>query len=157
MKTPNKNKLFGGKYAILIFKQGYFLRIHFIKGMKKYAKILVLLLCTAFFTAVSASKTFAADIVNLPTESIKGKFYSVAEGLIIMDQKGVKKSYIRVENQNDIYRDYIIYRKSPFSRNTESSPCKVIFLDTWVVRIKLPNSNAVEIPRYRIKDLEINI
>ena len=122
--------------------------------MKKYSKISALMLCMAFCTI---SPTLAADIVNLPTESIKGKFYSVTEWLVVLDQKGIKKSYIRVENQNDIYRDYIVYRKSPFSGSSESTPCKVVFLDTWVVKIKLPNANTVEIPRYRIKDLEINI
>ena len=119
---------------------------------------MVLLVCTVFFAGLSANdKALAADIVNLPTETLKGKFYSVEEGFIILDQKGVKKSFVRLENQNDIYRDYIVYSTFPFSRNTESTPCKVVFLDTWVVKFKLPNSNVVEIPRYRIKDLEINI
>ena len=66
--------------------------------MKKYSKISALMLCMIFYTI---SPTLAADIVNLPTESIKGKFYSVTEGLVVLDQKGIKKSYIRVENQND--------------------------------------------------------
>ncbi len=129
--------------------------------MKKYTKILVLLLCAficTFYIAPHASNSAsAADIVNLSTETLKGKFYTVSEGLIVLDQKGVKKSFVRIDNQNDLYRDYIVYLTAPFIGHAESTPCKVVFLDTWVVKIKLPNANIIEIPRYRVKDLEINI
>lgn len=115
----------------------------------------MLLSCTMFCTCASA---FAADIVNLPTESLKGKLYSITEGFIVLDQKGIRKSYIRIEDQNDIYKDRIVYKKFPLlGLNTKSLPCKVIFLDTWIVRVKMPESGVIEIPRYRIKDLKINI
>ena len=57
--------------------------------MKKILKkVSALMLLYIFYTI---SPTLAADIVNLPTESIKGKFYSVTEGLVVLDQKGIKK------------------------------------------------------------------
>jgi len=99
----------------------------------------------------------AADNLNLPAETITGKFISVADGIIVIRQKGIEKSYIRLDNPFDIYADYITYRVSPFSRQVQSSLCKVIFLDTFNIKIKLPNSSNIKIPRYRVVNLEINM
>lgn len=120
--------------------------------MKKLKKISV-----SFFIFILTLSTAFADTLNLPTESLTGKFYAVSDGLIVLDQKGVKKNYIRIENITDSYPDYISYTTSPILGTVENTPCRVVFLDTWVVKFKLPNSSIIEIPRYRVKDLEINI
>ena len=96
-------------------------------------------------------------MLNLPNSTIRGKFESVSDGLITINEKGVNKTYIRTDNPFDIYADYITYRTAPFSKKTQSGPCKVIFIDTFVVKIKLPDANNIEIPRYRVVNLEINI
>ena len=121
--------------------------------MKKFKKVSIL---SFLVTALTLSAAFA-DTLNLPTERLTGKFYAVSDGLIVLDQKGVKKNYIRVENITDSFPDYISYTTSPILGSLESTPCRIVFLDTWVVKFKLPNSSTIEIPRYRVIDLEINI
>lgn len=123
------------------------------KIIKTFLKIYICL----FVLTIANMPSFAADVLNLPNQSIKGKFEAVSDGLIQIKQKGVSKTYIRKDNPFDIYADYISYTVSPFSKELQSGPCKVIFLDTFNLKIKLPNSSSIEIPRYRVKDLEINI
>jgi len=110
-----------------------------------------------FLAAFICTPAFSQDTLNLPSESLNGKFESVSDGLIIINQKGVTKSYTRTDNSADKYTDYITYRVSVFSKETASIMCKVIFLDKYLVKIKVPNSNGIEIPRYRVEDLQINI
>ena len=126
--------------------------------MKTILKIFIIsFIAFGFFISGCFTKSYAADNLNLPTETIPGKFMSVTDGLITIKQKGIEKSYIRVEDPFNIYADYITYRTSPFSKAVQSSLCKVVFLDTFVIKIKLPNSSNIEIPRYRVVNLEINI
>ncbi len=119
---------------------------------KNYTVFIVLVMFFGFFT-----EALAADVLNLPTKSIVGKFETVTGGLAVINEKGAKKSYIKAQNQLNKYTDYITYRKSPFSRDFESTPCEVLFVDTYTIKIKTPTSGIIEIPRYRVKDLEINI
>lgn len=121
--------------------------------MKTVLKIFTICL----FVISAYSPCFAIDSLNLPTHTIKGKFEAVSDGLVVIKEKGVSKTYIRTDNPFDIYSDYIIYKTSPFSKEKQSGPCKVVFVDTFTVKIKLPNSSNIEIPRYRVSDLEINI
>lgn len=123
-----------------------------IKIKKLYAVFAALI---AMFSL--AAPAFARDVLNLPTESISGKFETVTGGLVIIEEKGTRKSYIKTQKQSGEYSDYITYRKSPFSGGQESSPCEVLFIDTFIVRVKVPGAGIVEIPRYRVSDLEINI
>lgn len=121
--------------------------------MIKILKTFVIL----FFALTAPAAAFAADNLNSSGGSISGKFESVSDGLIVINAKGVRKSYIRSENKYDVYSDYITYTVSPFSKITESTPCKIVFLDTFIVKFKTPDSNIIEMQRYRVKDLEINI
>ncbi len=113
-------------------------------------------ICLFTLTALNMP-SFAADVLNLPNQSIKGKFEMISDGLIQIKEKGISKTYIRKDNPFDIYADYISYTASPFSKELQSGPCKVILLDTFNLTIKLPDSSSIKIPRYRVKDLEINI
>lgn len=106
---------------------------------------------------MTSAQAFALDSINLPAETISGKFEMISDGLIIIDEKGVKKNFIRKEDRFNIYSDYITYKISPLSSKTESTPCRVIFLDKFIVKFKTPNSNVVEMQRYRVKNLDINI
>ncbi len=133
--------------------------LYYLTGMKllKNIKNTILKIFIAVFASCIFIPSYAADVLNLPTHSIKGKFEAVSDGLIQISEKGISKTYIRTDNPFDIYTDYITYRISPISKTVESIPCKVTFVDTFVVKIKVPNSNSIEIPRYRVKNLEINI
>ncbi len=107
--------------------------------------------------AYTGMPVYAADVLNVSANTVKGKFEMVSDGLIKINEKGVSKTYIRIDDPFNIYSDYIRYRVSPFSRELQGGPCKVKFIDTFIVKIQLPDSKNVEIPRYRVADLEINI
>lgn len=121
--------------------------------MKTFLKICIICL----FAFSSFTKSIAAESIVLPTETITGKFVSITDGLITIRQKGIEKNYVRVDDPFNIYADYITYRVSPFSKAVQSSLCKVIFLDKFNIKIKLPNSSNIDIPRYRVVNLEVNI
>lgn len=124
--------------------------------MKKFY-FLFTFLFLFFALNFGAGKAFALDSVTLRTGTLYGKFEMVSDGLIILNQKGVYKSFNRVQDKYNIYSDYITYRVSPFSFKTESTPCRILFLDKFNVRFKTPDSNSIEMNRYRVKDLDINI
>lgn len=115
------------------------------------------LLAFLLFVFYLLTPAYAADILNLPTETLSGKFESVSDGIVVINQKGVRKSFIKTENPYDIYTDYISYRITPFAGKRDNMPCKVVFLDTFNIKFKTPNSNLIELPRYRVSDIEINI
>lgn len=137
-------------YLILIIRSK---RSILVEKLMRNCKLFVLL---AFVFCLTAP-VYAYDSLNLPTETIKGKFESVSDGIIVINQKGVRKSFVRTENLYDVYTDYISYRISPFARKTDSMPCKIVFIDTFNIKFKTPNSNLMELPRYRVSDIEINI
>lgn len=125
--------------------------------MKKFYYLFTILTLLSVTGFDGGSKAFGIDTVSSRTETIYGKFDTVSDGLIIINQNGVKKSFVRVEDRYNVYRDYITYKVSPFSTRIESTPCKILFLDKFNVRFKTPTSNSIEIHRYRVKDLNINI
>ncbi len=123
--------------------------------MKKNYKIFTILVL--IFGLFLQAPGFCNEILNLGVESNVVKLDTISDGLIVTLQNGVRKSYIRKEDSLNKYPDYIIYSGSAFAKKQESTSCRVVFLDTFVVKFKTPNENMVEIPRYRVKNLEINI
>lgn len=125
--------------------------------MKKVLKTFVAILAAFIVLTPAPSCAKASNTVNIHGHSIKGKITTVADGLIILQTKGVSQSYIREEDTSDQNPDYITFRRSALSRKTLNVPCYVLFVDTWVVKIKTAHTQQVEIPRYRVTNIEINI
>ena len=100
---------------------------------------------------------FCDEILNIGLEPTIVKLDTITGGLIIAKQNGVRKSYIRKEDALNKYPDFIAYTTSAFSKKTESTSCRIIFLDSFVVKFKTPNENIIEIPKKKKKNIEINI
>lgn len=109
----------------------------------------------AGFIIIMGTSTVFADIIYKNSGSTEGRVESVTDGLILMKENGSVNSYKRVFGKN-FYGDYITYKKKPLDKEFVTIPCRVFFADLYNIKIQTPDS-LMEIPRYRVKQIELRI